>query len=150
MCFPEIDKIQEGLELPEDYERRTGYRLPTSAEWECFCRAGTTTRLSFGSDSALLRRYGWHAENSGRELQPVGLLQPNDFGLFDTYGLAHEWCSDRIDFSPGVEERIFRGSSRFSEASHVASALPGVSANRPTYLGNECGLRIVRTMPAGP
>jgi formylglycine-generating enzyme required for sulfatase activity len=148
MCFPKMEEIKEGLELPADYSGRTGYRLPTSAEWECVCRAGSVTKLFFGSDEEMLPHYGWHADNSGRLLRPVGLLKPNDLGLFDIYGLAYEWCSDRVFFSPDVEERIFRGSTRFLEPQSVATSSPGILANRPTYRGNECGMRIVRSLPS--
>ncbi|HUE73753.1 MAG TPA: bifunctional serine/threonine-protein kinase/formylglycine-generating enzyme family protein [Pirellulaceae bacterium] len=145
MCFPRMEEIKEDMILPANYEQRTGYRLPTSAEWECACRAGSPTRFAFGSDEALLKEYGWHADNSHRLLQPVGMLKPNDTGLFDIYGLAYEWCSDLVYFSPEVPERRFRGSSRFAEPKTVANAGSGILANRMTYRGNECGMRIVRT-----
>lgn len=146
MCFPAIAEIQPGLELPSDYTQRTGYRLPTNEEWECVARAGTTTPLAFGSDLEMLKFYGWHIDNSAGRTHAVGLLKPNDLGLFDVHGLAYEWCSDQIFFSPGVEERIFRGSPWFHTQDLAAISLPGITANRPTYLGNENGMRIVRTV----
>ncbi|XZE55399.1 bifunctional serine/threonine-protein kinase/formylglycine-generating enzyme family protein [Planctomycetaceae bacterium SH139] len=147
MCFPEITEIKEGIDLPPDYRQRSGYRLPTQQEWECYCRAGTTTRFPFGSDVAMLREYSWHAENSGRNLYPTGSLKPNNWGLFDPLGQCHEWCIDTIFFSPEVRERIFRSTARFDDGAEAAVASPGVSANRATYRGNECGFRIVRTLP---
>lgn len=147
MCFPKVEEIREGMKLPTNYLRRTGYRLPLSTEWECACRAGTRTTRPYGSDDDLLREYGWHADSSGRQLRPVGLLKPNDLGLFDVLGNTFEWCSDLVYFSSGVEERVLRGSSRFLEASQALISPPGILANRPNYRGNECGMRVVRTLP---
>jgi formylglycine-generating enzyme required for sulfatase activity len=147
MCFPEIKDIKEGMKLPANYLQRTGYRLPTDAEWECACRAGTVTRRYYGSADELMPYYGWHMDNSRRMPQPVGLLKPNDLGLFDMYGNVTEWCSDLMFFSPEVEERVLRGSSRFYQPEEAETARPYVVANRPTYRGNECGMRLARTLP---
>ena len=72
-----------------------GYRLPTEAEWEYTCRAGTLTSRYYGNSVELLRQYAWYEPNSLHHAQPAGSLLPNDLGLFDTLGNVFEWCHDR-------------------------------------------------------
>ena len=75
----------------------TGYRLPTEAEWESACRAGTTTSSWIGDPPATLESVAWHAANSGQRTHPVGLLKANPFGLFDVLGNLSEWVEDGFD-----------------------------------------------------
>ncbi len=86
--------IRAGIELPRDWRRRKGYRLPTEAEWEYACRAGVVTSRYHGTSEEMLAEYAWYATTSQDRAWPVGQLKPNGLGLFDMLGNAVEWTQD--------------------------------------------------------
>ena len=127
VSFFDADEFCEKL---TDLERKAGrlkdaeeYRLPTEAEWEYACRAGTTTAFSFGDDAKQLGEYAWFSGNTADEpyAHKVGLKKPNPWGLYDMHGNVWEWCSDWYgDKLPGDADpvgpeggsgRVFRGGS---------------------------------------
>jgi formylglycine-generating enzyme required for sulfatase activity len=130
------------------------YRLPTEAEWEYACRAGTTGER-YGSPAAI----AWYERNSGSRTHPVGEKQPNAFGLYDMLGNVWEWCQDRYSAHPVLDGpsrpgagrensaapgwdsmRVFRGCSWGDDASYLRASLRG--SFDPAQRGNYLGLRL--------
>ncbi|MBW8039546.1 MAG: SUMF1/EgtB/PvdO family nonheme iron enzyme [Planctomycetes bacterium] len=133
--------LAEGLEPCYDEEtwqcnfEGNGYRLPTEAEWEYACRAGSTTKYGFGNDARRLKTYTWFTGNSSGRTKPVGQKKPNLWGLYDMHGNVAEWCNDFYsgDYyknSPQKnpkgpakgEERILRGGAWNSNADSLRSS----------------------------
>ncbi len=168
-CY--LDQDHQGMVLPERSVERTGYRLPTEAEWELLCRAGTVTPRYFGVSDELFPRHGWTWLNSLDRARPVGQLLPNPYGLFDMLGNVWEWCHDgrrgekdrpfpyptrTTEQSPAPDEiacgsvtgesrRMLRGGAfDYSPAQSRSAYRYPVS---PTYSEGTFGFRIVRTLP---
>ena len=79
-------EYDEGMKVVPDFLERSGYRLPTEAEWEYACRAGVVTSRYYGTSVELLGQYAWYVENSRNRAWPCGQVKPNDLGLFDMLG----------------------------------------------------------------
>ena len=138
--------------------RADGYRLPTEAEWEYACRAGTTTRYSFGDDPADLDGHAWYDGNANT-VQPVATQRANPWGLYDLHGNVWEWCWDEYEaYSPkparnprGPKQsttgrRVLRGGSFFNPPEGLRSAVRFVDV--PRAQGQDCGgFRCVRVPP---
>jgi formylglycine-generating enzyme required for sulfatase activity len=142
-------------------EKRAGrlYRLPTEAEWEYACRAGSTTKYCYGDDESRLGDYAWYSKNSNEKKHQVGRKKPNAWGLYDMHGNVAEWCEDRYDYqyyansptddplaSPGGERRVYRGGGWPLDAEDCRSARR--EYNGPETRFNCLGLRVA-TAPLG-
>ena len=141
--------------------KKTGenYRLPTEAEWEYSCRAGTTTKWSFGNDEKELGKYVWYNKNSGSKTHPVGEKLPSPWGLYDMHGNVWEWCEDDwvdnysntpTDGKPNISEKsegkILRGASWSNDAFYTRSA--DRFRLNPQFRYGFVGFRLLRTLPS--
>jgi formylglycine-generating enzyme required for sulfatase activity len=164
-CFVpnESGDFDRGMRLAEGYLHKTGYRLPSEAEWEYSCRAYSLAARSFGEAATLAPKYDWHLRNAKRRTWPVDSLKPNELGLFNMLGNAFEWTMDpKSDYivSPSnqttadvetatleiIRDRVIRGGSwatviEAHRSAHRAGAQPG--RRSPTV-----GFRVARTLNA--
>ncbi len=160
--YPENIDAANGFELPADYLHRTGYRLPTEAEWEYAARAGTTVSHHFGDDDGLLPQHAWYDATTRKERAfPVGQLLPNQWGLYDMLGNVWEWTFDRRRPYPSegrddVEDsalrvsndvaRTRRGGSFSYDWTTVRSAHRGDVTYFPNQIRDNVGFRVARTI----
>jgi formylglycine-generating enzyme required for sulfatase activity len=172
-CYPAVETIErcrsekKPLELPTNYLKRTGYRVPLDCEWEVASRTNNWGSSRAHGDSAeKLAQYAWYLANAKNRAWPGGLLKPNDFGLFDMYGNVIEWTlpSDALVQEPGAGGvtkalRILpagfyhlRGGSFNSSAQQTGSGGSSVFEHRALDLNGQTnptiGFRVVRTWRA--
>jgi formylglycine-generating enzyme required for sulfatase activity len=144
-------------------EQGVKFALPTEAQWEYACRAGSTTKYCFGDDEAAFGEYAWFSGNAGGKTHPAGEKKPNAFGLYDMYGNVWEWCADWHDpdyyaKSPADDpqgpatgaSRVFRGGAWNVTARSSGSAKRRI--NVPELRADNIGFRVARVpsdTPAG-
>ena len=138
-----------------EIEQTNTYCLPTEAQWEYACRAGSTTEYCFGDDEKMLKDYAWYDKNSGGKTQPVKQKEPNAWGLYDMHGNVWEWCEDFFygDYpnEPVTDPtgpssgafRVIRGGSWNDDPRNLRSAIRGHSS--PGNRINNVGFRLLRT-----
>ncbi|MCP4622026.1 MAG: formylglycine-generating enzyme family protein, partial [bacterium] len=130
-----------------------GYRLPTEAEWEFACRAGTKKPWSFGDNGDDLEQYAWYDNNAAGTVHTVGTREPNPWGLHDMHGNVWEWCQDwygpytaepQIDPSGPLngKYRVLRGGAFDDGAWDQRSA--DRFGNEPVFRNRFIGFRCVR------
>jgi formylglycine-generating enzyme required for sulfatase activity len=147
--------------LPKERKAGRVYRLPTEAEWEYACRAGSKSAYSFGDERDSLGDYAWFSENGDGKSHPVGKKKPNAWGLYDMHGNVWEWCSDwdgkypngAVSDPVGPLEgsyRVFRGGSWCIGAASCRSA--NRNGDFPSFriIDFSCGFRVALSSPEIP
>ncbi len=148
-------KVTEELRRRKLLGKGEVIRLPSEAEWEYVCRAGTTTAYSFGDAAADLTHYAWFTGNAKGNDPPVGAKKPNPWGVYDMHGYVWEWCADawqpNYNAAPGdgsawqaadAKERVVRSGAWTGPADQCRSAYRG---HRPVETRTaDVGFRCVR------
>lgn len=146
-CKKLTERERQAGRLPEGFK----YTLPTEAQWEYACRAGSVTEHYFGDDVGRVDETAWYGDNSGKETHPVAKKKPNAWGLYDMYGNVWEWCVDWYgDYLPesvtdpqGADSGtvcVLRGGCHLSLVSSCRSAERIRGA--PSVTGNILGFRV--------
>jgi formylglycine-generating enzyme required for sulfatase activity len=156
------DDAQRFIEKLNQLEKTDAYRLPSEAEWEYACRAGTTTEFSFGDDAARLGGYAWDSENHNYRTRRVAGKKPNPWGVYDMHGNVWEWVEDDwhdryvgapadgrawVD-NPRGSLRVMRGGGWGGGARGCRSAVR--SDGRPDHRDSDVGFRLSRSVSLGP
>jgi sulfatase modifying factor 1 len=135
---PDGDRFRAGPEPAVEWDRGAdGYRLPTEAEWEHACRAGTT-----GPRYGELDEIAWYRGNSGERVHHVGGKLPNAWGLYDLLGNVWEWCFDRYDAEVYGDYRVLRGGGWFDE--HWSCRASVRRRSHPGLRLDDVGFRLAR------
>ncbi|MBI4563429.1 MAG: formylglycine-generating enzyme family protein [Planctomycetes bacterium] len=142
------------MEKTEEQLKGLKPALPTEAEWEYACRAGSTTKWYFGDDPATLGDHAWHRSNADMKTHPVGQKTPNEWGLYDMHGNVWEWCNGWYDIYPAKAEtdpkgptsgngQCLRGGGWNSEVDYTSSSIRDRYAptSRRYYIGFRVALR---------
>lgn len=130
--------IHSAIEI-EFHSSANGYRLPTEAEWQFACMAGTSVAKS------ALESIAWYRDNAEASLHPVGQKQPNAFGLYDMIGNVWEWCWDLFDPEVYGPYRVFRGGGWLDSARACRASCRRKS--HPTFRIDDLGFRLARSHP---
>ena len=123
----------------------TGFRLPTTQEWELFAKAGTQNIYSGTSDTDEIWRYGWYKDNSTDETHRVAQLLPNEWGMYDMAGNVSEWCWDEVKIpNDSSNFRMAKGGNFFSEAD-IMKIDNKLQIYRPNESSEDRGFRVCRS-----
>ena len=153
---------QDFIKKLNEKEKTDKYRLPTEAEWEYACRAGTTTDFFFGDDPSELSEYAWFKDNTNWRTHPVAASKPNPWGLYDMHGNVWEWVEDdwHTNYTGALDDerawldeprgvlRVIRGGSWINGAQRCRSAMR--IRFRPECRNDLVGFRLARSVVLSP